>query len=58
MCSLTIKMNSKSHPRGNPGAHLKSISHRCYLQEVAFEWELSKETIYFPLGSLQGGSPG
>jgi len=42
------------HPGGNPGANLKSISHRCYLREVAFEWELTKETIYFPLGCLQG----
>ena len=24
------------HPGGNPGANLKSISHRCYLFEVAF----------------------
>ena len=38
----------------NPGANLKSISHRCYLFEVAFVWELAKETIYLPLGCLQG----
>ena len=44
------------HPGGNPGANLKSISHRCYLFEVAFVWELTKETIYLPLGCLQGGS--
>ena len=25
------------HPGGNPGANPKSISHRCYLREVAFE---------------------
>ena len=24
------------HPGGNPGANLKSISHRCYLFEVEF----------------------
>ena len=47
---------SSSHPGGDPGANLKSISHRCYLWEVAFEWELTKETIYLPLGCLQGGS--
>jgi len=41
-----------SHPGGNPGENLKSISHRCYLREVAFEWEL---TLYLPLGCLQGG---
>ena len=29
------------HPRGNPGANLKSKSYRCYLREVAFEWELT-----------------
>jgi hypothetical protein len=43
------------HPGDNPGANLKSISHRCYLRKVAFEWKLTKETIYLPLGHLQGG---
>ena len=43
------------HPGGNLGANLKSISHRCYLFEVAFVWELTKETIHLPLGCLQGG---
>ena len=45
----------KPHPGGNSGANLKSISHMCYLREVAFEWELTKETINLPLGCLQGG---
>jgi len=44
-----------NHPRGNPRANIKSISHRCYLFEVAFVWELAKETIVLPLGCLQGG---
>ena len=26
------------HLEGNPGANLKSISHKCYLREVAFEY--------------------
>ena len=43
------------HPRGNPGASLQSISHRCQLREVAFEWGLTKETIYLPQGCFQGG---
>ena len=43
------------HPGGNPGANLKSISHRCHPILVAFVWELTKETIYLPLGCLQGG---
>jgi len=43
------------HPGGNPGANLMSISHRCYLFQVAFVWELTKETIVLPLGCLQGG---
>jgi len=43
------------HPGGNPGANLKSISHRCYLFEVAFVWELTQETIVLPMGCLQGG---
>ena len=45
-----------SRPRGNPGANLNSISHRCYLREVAFEWELTRETIYLPMGCIQGGN--
>ena len=45
-----------NRPGGNPGKNLKSISHRCYLFEVEFVWELTKETIVFPLGCLQGGS--
>ena len=36
-------------------ANLKSISHRCYLFDIAFVWELTKETVHLPLGSLQGG---
>ena len=45
------------HPGRNPGANLESISHRCYLFEVAFVCELTKETIHLPLGRrLQGGS--
>ena len=35
-----------------PGANLKSISNRCYHFEVAFVWELTKETIVFPMGCL------
>ena len=38
------------HPGGNAGANLKSISHRCYLFEVAFVWALTKGTIVLPLG--------
>ena len=45
-----------SHPGGNPGANLKSISHRCHPILVAFVWELTKETIYLPLGCHQGGA--
>ena len=54
----SVKPHTKSgllHPGGNPGPNLKSISHRCYLREVAFVWELTKETIVLPLGCLQGG---
>ena len=40
---------------GNPVANLESISQRCYLFEVAFVWELTKETIHLHLGCLQGG---
>ena len=41
--------------RPNPGANLKSISHRCHPILVAFVWELTKETIDLPRGCLQGG---
>ena len=44
-----------THPEGNPEANLKSTSHRCYLFEVAFVWEVTKETIDLHLGCLQGG---
>ena len=44
-----------NHPGGNPGANLKSISHRCHPILVAFVWELTRETIHLPLGCLQGG---
>ena len=40
----------------NPGANRKSISQRCYLEEVAFVSVLTKETIHLPLGHLQGGT--
>ena len=44
------------HPGGNPGANLKSISRRCYLFEVAFVWELTKENIVLPPVCLRGGT--
>ena len=47
--------HARYHPRGNPGANFKSISHRRYLREVASEWELTRETMFLPLGCLQGG---
>ena len=43
------------HPAVELRANLKSISHRCHLEEVAFVWELTKETMDLPLGCLQGG---
>ena len=46
--------SSTARPGGNPEANLEAISHRCYLREVAFEWELTKETICLPLGCLRG----
>jgi len=47
-----------NHPGGNPGANLKSISHRCHPILVAFVWKLTKETIHLPQGCLQGGQGG
>ena len=43
------------HSGGSPGENLKSVFHRCYLREVAFECELTQEIFYLPLGCLQGG---
>ena len=45
------------HPGVNLRANCQSISHRCDIFEVAFVWELTKETILLPLGCLQGGLP-
>ena len=52
---LGIPWVALTHPGVELRANLKSISHRCYLFEVAFVWELTKETIHLPLGCLQGG---
>jgi len=35
-------------------ANLKSVSHERHLEDVAFVWELTKETIHLPPGCLQG----
>ena len=48
-------MSGLDQPGGNQGANRKSIFHRCYIREVAFEREMTKETIHLPLGSLQSG---
>ena len=53
MCARVKALTA--HPGGNPGANLESISHRCYIFEEAFVWELTKENIVLPLGCLQGG---
>ena len=53
--SRTCWFRPLHHPGDNPGANLKSISHRCHPILVAFVWELTEETIYLPLGCLQGG---
>ena len=50
-------MGTQSHPGFELRANLSSISHKCHLFEVAFVWELTKETIHLPLGCLQGGEP-
>ena len=44
--------------RPSPGANLKSIFYRCYIREVAFEWELTENPVSLPLGCLQGGLGG
>ena len=45
-----------NRPGGNPGAHIKSVSHRCYPRKGVIEWQLTKETRCVPLGCLQDGN--
>ena len=56
MHALLIDAHSTVHPGDNPGANLKSISHRCHLILVAFVWELTQETIHLRLGCLDADS--
>ena len=50
------KLNlSHLHPGVELRVDLKSISNKYYICEVAFVWQLTKETIQLPLGCLQGG---
>jgi len=56
--SWSASNNNETYPGGNPWANLKLIFHRYYLREVAFAWELTKETIYLPVSCLQGGVGG
>ena len=51
----SVSSKHTSHPGGTQWANLNTIFHRCYLREVIFEWELTIETIYLPMGGLQGG---
>ena len=53
--ALTGRGSTRRHPGVELRGNIKSISHRCHLFEVAFVWELTKETIRLPLGCLQGG---
>jgi len=51
-----LQLRNLRHPGVELRANLKSISHRCHLFEVAFLWQLTRETIHLPLGCLQGGA--
>ena len=56
ICAVVdLHSSAEGHPGGNPGANLKSMSHRCHPILVALVWELTKETIVLPLGCRQGG---
>ena len=52
---LATRIGLGTHPEVELMANLESISHRCYLFEMVFVWELTKETIHLPLDCLQGG---
>jgi hypothetical protein len=54
-CDQSPSAPEQLHPGVVLRANLKPISHRCHLFEVAFAWELTKETFHLPLGCLQGG---
>ena len=43
--ALQRTVRTDIHPGVELRANLKSISHRCHLEEVASVWELTKETI-------------
>ena len=43
------------HPGGNPGANLKSISHRCHPILMAFALVLTTATLHLPLSCRQIG---
>ena len=55
IAALAAAQNLITHAVVEMRANLRSISHRCRLFEVAFVWELTKETIHLPMGCLQGG---
>ena len=48
--------NTRIHPGVELMENLESISHRYYLEEVVFVWELTKKSMHSPLGCLQGCS--
>ena len=50
-----LRVDGFLHPGVELRTNLKSISHRCHIFEMAFVWELTKDTIHLPLGCLQGG---
>ena len=50
--ALVLKLAPGHHPGVELRENFKSISHRCHLFEVAFVWELTKETICLLLGCL------
>ena len=49
------RCNRKATLEATQGQIFKSISHRCYLFDAAFLWELTTEIVDLPLGCLQGG---
>ena len=54
--TLSLQPATLNHPGGNPGTNLNSMSHRYQVRQVAFDWELTKETMYLPQVCLQGGT--
>ena len=52
---LLAQVTSLTSLKVTHGQIFSQLPYKCYLEEEAFVWELTQETIVLPLGCLQGG---